>query len=103
MPPFLRDLPDGLIEYLSWRRRRVEKCDIGAVLWSLSTVDASHRHHLVIGLRLFATRETWRGLEEKLTSTGDAERSYVLPLKRDSDRDSIYDRTTRGGLAFYCD
>src|ERR1700720_4401784 len=60
MPPFLRNLLDDLIEDLSWRGRGIEERDIRAILWSLSAVDASHRHHLVVGFRIFAAREHWR-------------------------------------------
>src|ERR1700727_3367890 len=100
MPPFLCDLLNGLIEDLSWRGRRIEERDISAILWSLRTVDASHRHHLVVGFRVCAACECrWR-IEGKITSTADAERSHVLPLKPDSDRSSIHNWTARCGLPF---
>src|ERR1700735_3379891 len=98
MPPLLRNLLDGLIEDLSWRGRGIKERDIRAILWSLSAVDASHRHYLVVGFRIFAAREHWRWVEEILTNTRDAERSYVSPLIRDSDGDSIHNWTTRCGL-----
>src|SRR3984885_4422359 len=100
MPPLLRNLLDGLIEDLSWAGGGIEERDIRAILWSLSAVDASHRHYLVVGLRIFVAREHWRQLEEILPDTRDAERSYVLPLIRDSDGDSIHNWTTRCGLPF---
>src|ERR1700733_3613404 len=100
MPPFLCDLLNGLIEDLSWRGRRIEERDISAILWSLRTVDASHRHHLFVGFRVCAACECrWR-IEGKITSTADAERSHVLPLKPDSDRSSIHNWTARCGLPF---
>src|SRR5580700_8287008 len=100
MPPLLRNLLDGLIEGLSWRGRGVEERDIRAILWSLCAVDASHRHHLIVGFRIFVAREHWRWVEEILINTRDAERSYVLPLIRDSDGDSIHNWTTWCGLPF---
>src|SRR5271170_3432393 len=95
MPPLLRNLLDGLIEDLSWRGRGIEERDIRAILWSLCAVDAPHRHHLVVGFRIFVAREPWRWVEEILPNTRDAERSYVLPLKPGSDRNSIHNRTAR--------
>ena len=95
MPAFLCNLLNGLIEDLRWRGRRIEERDISAILWSLCAVDASHRHHFVVGFRVFVARERWWRIEEKITSTRDAERSYVLPLKCGSDRDSIHNWTTR--------
>src|SRR5580698_11142710 len=83
MPPLLRNLLDGLIEDLGWRGRGIEERDIRAILWSLCAADVSHRHHLVVGFCIFVAREHWRWVEEILTNTRDAERSYVLPLKRD--------------------
>src|ERR1700723_2492974 len=100
MPPLLRNLLDGLIEDLSWRGRGIEERHIRAILWSLCAVDASHRQHLVVGFRIFVAPEHWRWAEEILPNTRDAERSYVLPLKRDSDGDSIHNWTTRCGLPF---
>src|SRR5580704_5475315 len=100
MPPLLRNLLDGLIEDLSWRGRGIEERDIRAILWSLCAVDASHRHHLVVGLRIFVARQQWWWLEEILPDARDAERSDVLPLIRDSDGDSIHNWTTRCGLPF---
>src|SRR6202035_3829396 len=98
MPPLLRNLLDGLIKDLSWRGRGIEERDISAILGPLCAVDASHRHHLVVGLRIFVAREQWRWLEEILPDTRDAERSYVLPLIRDSDGYSIHNWTTRCGF-----
>src|ERR1700677_2313435 len=100
MPPFLCNLLNGLIEDLGWRSRRIEERDISAILWPLRTVDASHRHHLVVGFRVCGASEGWWRIEEKITRTWDAERSYVLPLKRDSDGDSIHNGTARCGLPF---
>src|SRR3984957_5731098 len=100
MPPFLCNLLSGLIEGLGWRSRRIEERDIRAILWPRRTVDAPYRHHLVVGFRVRAACECWRGIEEKITSTPDAERSYVLPLKRDSDGDSFHNWTARCGLRF---
>src|SRR5271154_7246278 len=100
MPPLLCNLLDGLIEDLSWRGRGIEERDIRAILWSLCAVDAPHRHHLVVGFRIFVAREPWRWVEEILPNTRDAERSYVLPLKPGSDRNSIHNRTARRGLPF---
>src|ERR1700733_7078033 len=57
MPPLLRNLLDGLIKDLSWRGRGIEERDISAILGPLCAVDASHRHHLVVGLRIFVARE----------------------------------------------
>src|ERR1039458_353794 len=98
MPLFLSNLPEGLIEGQSWRGRRIKERDISSILWSLCAVDASHRHHLVVGFRVLGARQRWWRIEEKLTSTRDTERSYVLPLKRDSDLDSIHNWTTRCSL-----
>src|ERR1700722_2768384 len=100
MPPLLGNLLDGLIKDLSWRGRGIEKRDIRAILWSLCAVDASYRHYLVVGFRIFMARERWRWVEEILIHARDAERSYVLPLIRDSDRDSIHNWTTGRGLPF---
>src|ERR1700727_1186063 len=100
MPPFLCNLLNRLIEDLSWRGLRIEERDIRAILRSLCAVDASHRHHLVIGFRVFAAGARRRRIEQKLPGTGDAGPSYVFPLKRDSDRDSIHNWTTRCGLPF---
>src|ERR1700722_12225413 len=63
-PPLLRNLLDGLIEDLSWRGRGIKERDIRAILWSLSAVDASHRHHLVVGFRIFVALERRRWVEE---------------------------------------
>jgi len=81
MPPFLCNLLNGLIEDLGWRSRRIEERDIRAILRPLRTVDAPYRHYLVVGFRVCAACECWWRIEEKITSTVDAERSYVLPLK----------------------
>src|ERR1700723_2745383 len=100
MPPFLCNLLSGLIEGLGWRSRRIEERDIRAILWPRRTVDAPYRHHLVVGFRVCAACECWRRIEEKVTRTADAERSYVLPLKRDSDGDSIHNWTARCSQQF---
>src|ERR1700734_3571932 len=93
MPPFLCNLLNGLIEDLGWRSRRIEERDIRAILWPLRTVDAPYRHHLVVGFRVCAACECWWRIEEKITSTAYAERSHVLPLKPDSDRNPIRNGT----------
>ena len=101
MLPLLRDdLPCGLIEYLGWRGGRVVEHDISPILWPLHAVGARapYRLHLVVRLRLLVAVKRWRRTEEKLTCTGDTERGYVLPLKKDSDCDSIHDWTTRRSL-----
>src|ERR1022692_1124622 len=100
MPTFLSNLLEGLIEDLSWRRRRIEERYICAILWSLCAVEAPDRHYLVVGFRVLVARQRWWRIEEKLTSTRDTERSYVLPLKRDSDLDSIHNWATRCSLPF---
>src|SRR6202012_6032202 len=54
MPPFLRDLPCSLIEYLGWRGGRVVVHDICPILWPFCAVGARapYRLHLVVGFRV---------------------------------------------------
>src|SRR5262249_28974716 len=99
-PSLLCDLTSGLIEGLSGRGRCEKERDVSPIFWSLCAVDASHGHYFVIDLRIFVACEPWWRPEEKVTSTGNAERSYILPFKCSSDRDSIHNWTARCGLPF---
>ncbi len=65
MPPFLRNLLDGLIEDLSWRRRGIEERDIRAILWSLRAVDASHQKRPVLSsLKHLVMCHAWLEFQE---------------------------------------